>query len=175
MEEYRWSRRGRGNSRGVWSLLFMLVSHVSTDSPYALLVAFIVMALPGYPLNRENRENGLKFPVKKNTGNLEILPKRLENTGHLVCSSSKFPDSKGKRYFKICCDNLLFFLSVSFVYVIVANHVNWHRENLPLDRENTGNLKMQFEWVPCITLKVFKQFTKLIAFNRRGYKRGFII
>ena len=28
-------------------------------------------------------------------------------------------------------------------------YVNWHRENLRLDRENTGNLKIQFEWVPC--------------------------
>ena len=36
------------------------------------------------------------------------------------------------------------------MFVIVTNHVNWHRENLQLDRENTGNLKMQFEWVPCI-------------------------
>ena len=36
------------------------------------------------------------------------------------------------------------------MYVIVTNHVNWHRENLRSDRENTGNLKTQFEWVPCI-------------------------
>ena len=35
------------------------------------------------------------------------------------------------------------------MYVIVTNHVNWHRENLRSDRENTGNLKMKFEWVPC--------------------------
>ena len=33
------------------------------------------------------------------------------------------------------------------MYVIVTNHVNWHRENLRSDRENTGNLKTQFEWV----------------------------
>ena len=25
---------------------------------------------------------------------------------------------------------------------IVANHINWHRENVQTDRENTGNLKM---------------------------------
>ena len=31
---------------------------------------------------------------------------------------------------------------VRFVYV------NWHRENLAFDRENSGNLKMPFEWVP---------------------------
>ena len=36
------------------------------------------------------------------------------------------------------------------MYVIVTNHVNWHRENLQLDRENTGNLKIHFEWVPCL-------------------------
>ena len=37
-------------------------------------------------------------------------------------------------------------MNVIFIY-----HVNWHRENLRSDRgktENTGNLKMQFEWVP---------------------------
>ena len=39
---------------------------------------------------------------------------------------------------------------VSSMYVILANYVNWHRENLQSDRENTGNLKIQFEWVPCI-------------------------
>ena len=43
-----------------------------------------------------------KIPVRENTGNLEILPKHRENTGNLVCSSCKFRDSKGKRYFKIC-------------------------------------------------------------------------
>ena len=43
----------------------------------------------------------------------------------------------------------IWFAQVSFVYVIVTNHVNWHREKLLSDRENTGNLKMQFEWVPC--------------------------
>ena len=31
---------------------------------------------------------------------------------------------------------------VCFVYVIVTNYVNWHRENLRLDTENTGNLKV---------------------------------
>ena len=34
---------------------------------------------------------------------------------------------------------------VRFVYVILTNNVNWHREKLRFDRENTGNLKMQFE------------------------------
>ena len=34
------------------------------------------------------------------------------------------------------------------MYVIVTDYGNWHRENLQLDRENTGNLKIQFEWVP---------------------------
>ena len=34
------------------------------------------------------------------------------------------------------------------MYVITGtNHVNWHRGNLRSDRENTENLKMQFEWV----------------------------
>ena len=49
---------------------------------------------------------------------------------------------------------LMFFLEaeyickVSFVYVIVTNHVNLHWESLRSDRENTGNFKTQFEWGP---------------------------
>ena len=42
------------------------------------------------------------------------------------------------------------------MHVIVTNQVNWHRRNLWSDREknreNRGNLKMQFDWVPCMTL-----------------------
>ena len=44
-----------------------------------------------------------KFPVRENTGNLEILPKHREHTGKLVCSSCNFLDSK--RYFDICREN----------------------------------------------------------------------
>ena len=93
-----------------------------------------------------------KIPVRENTGNLEILPKHRENTGNFVCSSCKFPDAKGKGYFDICCKNFGFFPEaglVCFVYVKATNYGNWHREKLWLDRENTGNLKIQFEWVPC--------------------------
>ena len=43
-----------------------------------------------------------KILVRENTGNLKMLPKNRENMGNLVCSSCKFPDSKGKRYFDIC-------------------------------------------------------------------------
>ena len=54
----------------------------------------------------------------------------------------KFPDSKGKRYFDICPENSQknfkagYVYQVSLVYVIVTNHVNWHREKLQSDREN---------------------------------------
>ena len=111
--------------------------------------------MAGYPRHRENRENGRKkIPFRENTGNLEILPKHRENTGNYVFSSCKFPDPKGKGYCAIWRENFHFFPEagkvgqVSFVYVIATNYVNCHRENLQLDRENTGNLKMQFEWVP---------------------------
>ena len=53
-----------------------------------------------------------KIPVMENTGNLEVLPKHRENTGNLVYSSCKFPDSNGKRYFEICHENLQFFLKL---------------------------------------------------------------
>ena len=36
-----------------------------------------------------------------------------------------------------------------FVYVLVTNYIYGHRENLRLDRENTGNLEIQFE-LACI-------------------------
>ena len=38
------------------------------------------------------------------------------------------------------------------MYVIVTNPEDWHRDNLQSNRENTGNLKMKFEWVPCQVL-----------------------
>ena len=79
-----------------------------------------------------------KNSVRENTGNLEILPKHRENTGNLVCSRCKFPDSKRKTYFNICSENFLIFFKLdksAFVYVIVTNDVNWHREILQLDRE----------------------------------------
>ena len=46
-----------------------------------------------------------KIPVRENTGNLEIFSKHRKNIGNLVCSSCKFPDSKGKIYFEICREN----------------------------------------------------------------------
>ena len=101
-------------------------------------------------MHRENRENGhTKNPCQG-------ICQFFQNTGNLVCSSCKFPDSKGKRYFNIFRKKFpkMFkageVCQVSFVYVIVTNPLNWHRDNLQSDRENTGNLKMQFEWVPCI-------------------------
>ena len=61
-------------------------------------------------MHRGNRENSKKeIPVRENTENLEILPKYRENTGNLVLSSCKFPDSKGKRYFNICRKYFHFF------------------------------------------------------------------
>ena len=68
---------------------------------------------PGYPLHRENRENGpKKIPVRENTGNLEILSntrktqgilsKHRENTGNCICSSGKCSDSKSKGHCDVC-------------------------------------------------------------------------
>ena len=102
-----------------------------------------------------------KWPPKKSlSGNLEILSKHgkhrkfCQNTGNFVSSNCKCSDSKSKAY---CRKKKIHFFpeagyvcQVSFVYVIVTNYVNWHRENLRSDRENTGNLKIQFEWVPCV-------------------------
>ena len=98
-----------------------------------------------------------KIPVRENTGNLEMLSKHREfclNTRNFVSSSCKCSDSKSKGYCDSCRKKIHFFpeagmvCQVSSVYVILTNYVNWHTENLRLDRENTGNLKIQFEWVP---------------------------
>ena len=45
---------------------------------------------------------------KKNSlsGKTQGIWKFCQNTRNLVCSSCKFPDSKGKRYFEICCKNI---------------------------------------------------------------------
>ena len=59
--------------------------------------------------------------------------------GNLIGQSCKFPDSYGKGYCDICREISIFSqLFVCFVYVLFTNYVNWHRENLRLDRENTG-------------------------------------
>ena len=42
------------------------------------------------------------------------------------------------------------------MYVIVTNYVNWHGKNLRSDMGNTGNLKIQFEWLS------FKGIDKII-------------
>ena len=57
----------------------------------------------GYPLHRENRENGQK---KSLSGKTRVIWKFCQNTGNLVYSSCKFHDSKNKRHFKICRENL---------------------------------------------------------------------
>ena len=51
--------------------------------------------------------------------------------------------------------------SLSFMYVVVTNHVNWHNKNLRSDRENTGNLKMKFEWVLWSKQLVFGYFLQV--------------
>ena len=71
---------------------------------------------------------------------------------HCQGKTGNVAKNKGKRYFKICHENFQIFFEAlslpSFVYVIVINHINWPRENLQSGKENTGNLKMQFEWAP---------------------------
>ena len=75
-----------------------------------------------------------------NAGNLEILSKHRENTWNFVYSSCKFPGSRGKEFCDICAKILTSFrrLIYSFVFIIVTNHVNWHRTNLWLDGGGGG-------------------------------------
>ena len=80
-----------------------------------------------------------KIPVRENTGNLEILPKHTE-FGLLKLNSLilKVKDIS-KFAAKISHKKLsLISLPSRFMYVIVTNHVNWHREKFSADREKTG-------------------------------------
>ena len=114
-------------------------------SPYGLRIAspctgrnHIVPTKAGYSLHRENRENGNnKIPVTENTGNLEILSKTqgiwfAHVVNSLILKVKDISIFAAKHF-------LIFFklkvCQVSFVCVIVTNHVNWHRENLQSDRE----------------------------------------
>ena len=62
--------------------------------------------LTRYPRHRENRENGQKNSL---SGKTQGIGKFCQNTGNFVCSSCKFPDSKGKGYCDICRENFHFF------------------------------------------------------------------
>ena len=63
-----------------------------------------------YPRHRENRENGPKKSLSRKIQGMDILSNHWENTGNLFCSSFKFPNSKGKRYFDTCREDFEFFV-----------------------------------------------------------------
>ena len=65
--------------------------------------------LAGYPLHRENSN---KIPCQGKHRELFGNFAKTQKTGNLVCSSCKFHDSKGKRYFNICHENSQFFLKL---------------------------------------------------------------
>ena len=93
--------------------------------------------MSGYPLLRENREIGQKeFPVRENTGNLEIL-------------------QKYGIWFALVVNSLILnlFLKVDNLpsqFCLCNSHKSrkWHRENVQLYRENTGNLKINLSGYP---------------------------
>ena len=97
---YSWSsthvlffdHRGTFCAGGLPNVSFCIGTFIRTLIVFISLDSENIQKLrPGYPLHRENRENRRKkIPVRENTGNLEILPKLMENTGNLVCSSCKF-------------------------------------------------------------------------------------
>ena len=65
-----------------------------------------------------------------------FVEKHRENTGNLVCSSCKFPDSKGKRYFEFrVCNSHKTCKLAQGKFAVRQGKL----------RENTRNLKMKFE------------------------------
>ena len=51
-------------------------------------------------------------------GKLMEFENFAKTKGNLVCSSCKFPDSKGKRYFEICRENSQFLFEAGYVYQV---------------------------------------------------------
>ena len=92
------------------------------------------------PLHREKQGKlPQNIPIRENTGNLKMLP---ETQGILFAQVINSLILKVKN---IAAKKIFFFFSkeicqICFVFVIVTYHVDRHRENSRLDRENTGNL-----------------------------------
>ena len=83
--------------------------------------------------------------------------KHRENTGNLVFSSCKFPDLKVKDIstFDVNISNFfLGWISLPSQFCVCNSHKSrtLAQEKFAvgqgINRENTGNFKMQFEWVP---------------------------
>ena len=106
--------------------------------------------MAGYPLHRENRVNGQGDSL---SGKTQGIWNFSQNTGNLVCPSCKFPDFKDNSIFPTKIPK--FFKKLDTSQFCVCNS----HEPCKLtqgkfavrqekNRENTGNLKMQFELVP---------------------------
>ena len=83
------------------------------------------------------------FPVRENTGNLEILPKTQGKQGIWFAQVLNSLIIKVKYISKFAAKisnskEQLDKSAKSVMYAIATNHINWHRENLPSDREITG-------------------------------------
>ena len=80
-----------------------------------------------------------KLPVRENTGNspkLQIL--KLKNI--MIFCHKMSPFLKLETGVSV---------NVGFPIETVVNHLNWGRDNLWLDSQNIGNLKMKYVWGPC--------------------------
>ena len=99
-----------------------------------------------------------KIPVRENAGNSEILSKHRETTGNFVCCSCKCSDSKSKGYCDSCRKKKSFFsrswIDLPSQFCVCNTHklCKLTQGKFAIgqgkNRENTGNLKIQFEWVP---------------------------
>ena len=100
-----------------------------------------------------------------NTGNLEILSKHREfclNTGNFVSSSCKCSDSKSKGYCDSCRKKVHFFsrswIGLPSQFCVCNTHKlckvaqGKFAVGQGKHRENTLNLKIQFEWVPWLNV-----------------------
>ena len=72
------------------------------------------------------------IPLMENTENLEILPKHIILFVQVV--NSLIPKVKGLSIFAPTFSKKKleagYICQVSFVYIIVTNHINWHKEHL---------------------------------------------
>ena len=115
-----------------------------------------VLNSAGYPRHRENRENRENGPKNSLSGKTQGIWKFCQKTGNFVKTQwIYFAHVVNALILKVkdiaifaATKNLFFSrswigLPSQFCVCNSQNYVNWHREN-------TGNLKIQFEWVICL-------------------------
>ena len=87
-----------------------------------LMRVCVCICLAGYPLHRENRENGPKIPCQRKHREFGNFAK-TQGKHREFRSICKFPDSNGKRYFDIRPENFQICCKAEYVYQVSLVYV----------------------------------------------------